>query len=127
MNGSRPVIVFHGRNELEAQAARDVLQSAGVPVLHVPSLSAGIFGVARPTTVAVPEELAPRAVAALEEAGLPGGVRDRARGLDEFRETVEDNFPRTARPPGRETRLGQVVLWIGAAILLLGVIAVLRR
>lgn len=68
----RPVVVFQGENEFEAQMARDVLQSAMIPVLHVPSLSTGILGVRHTVYVAVPEEHVEAALEALEEAGLPG-------------------------------------------------------
>ena len=44
-NPLRPVVVFHGNSEFEAQIARDALTAAEIPVLHLPSVSTGIFAV----------------------------------------------------------------------------------
>ena len=57
----RPVVVFQGNSDLEAQIARDSLAAAMIPVLHLPSLSTGIFGMRSNVNVAVPEEYAEQA------------------------------------------------------------------
>ena len=116
----RPVIVFHGSNEFEAQLARDVLTAAGIPVLHLPSLSTGIFGSPTTPRVAVPEDYMAAAVEVLEEAGLSPRVEDRARGLDEFRETFQERFPLgRASPLPRGSRLGRVLLLLAVIIVVL--------
>ena len=89
----RPVIVFHGRSEFEAQMARDTLQSAMVPVLHVPSLSTGIFGVRQSTRVAVPGRHAEEAIRVLRDAGFAAGEQEMPRGLDAFTDTFRNAFP----------------------------------
>ena len=102
----KPVIIFQGSNELEAQIARDVLLSATIPVLHLPSLSTGIFGVPQTTRVAVPEQFVEPALAALREAGLTGEAHPVPTGLAEFRDTVKDRF-RPASPLPRDSRMGR--------------------
>jgi hypothetical protein len=115
-----PVIIFHGRNEFEAQIARDVLLSAAIPVLHLPSLSTGIFGVPTTTRVAVPEDYVDRALKTLREAGLEAGREERAKGLAAFRETVEERFPlHRASPLPAGSRLARVLVALALFIVIL--------
>lgn len=120
----KPVIVFQGNNDLEAQIARDILLSATIPVLHIPSLSTGIFGVPQTTRVAVPQEFVERALVALQEAGLEGKPHLPAKGLAAFQETMEDRFP-TASPLPRDSRMGRVLGFLVLMIVLLVVLAIL--
>jgi len=118
-----PVIVYHGRNEFEAQMARDVLASAMIPVLHVPSLSAGIFGVARPTRVAVPKEYAEAAVEALRDAGIGGSVQNRPKGLEEFQDAFGEGFPRQPSLEGAQGPLRRSIPWLAALFLVVAIAA----
>lgn len=93
MSENQPVIVFHGRTEFEAQMARDTLQSAMIPLIHVPSLSTGIFGTARPTRVAVPAEFVEQSIEVLKEAGFDSKPEEAPRGVEEFAGAARDTFP----------------------------------
>ncbi|NNF05987.1 MAG: hypothetical protein HKN21_04445 [Candidatus Eisenbacteria bacterium] len=95
MSENQPVIVFHGRTEFEAQMARDTLQSAMIPLIHVPSLSTGIFGTARPTRVAVPAEFVEQSIEVLKEAGFDAKPEKAPHGVEEFAGAVQDTFPAT--------------------------------
>ena len=90
---TKATIVFHGKGEFEAQMARDALVGAGIPVLHIPSLSTGVFGVPQTTSVAVPEEFAESAVAALKEGGFDARITERAKGVGAFQEMLEQAWP----------------------------------
>ncbi len=126
--GVRPVIIFHGRNEFEAQMARDILQSAMIPILHIPSLSTGVFGVQHATRVAVAEDHVPQAMEALRDAGFSPAVEEPTRGWDEFRETVREGLPVDRAPaPPNESRLTRTMLIVLALIVVLGVYFVIRR
>ena len=116
----RAVIVFYGRNEFEAQLARDILKSAGIPVIHIPSLSTGMFGVRQTTRVAVPEEYVDDAIEELQEQGLDAHVSETPRWLSAFAETARDKVPvhRNLRLP-RESHLWRVLAGLAAAIALL--------
>ncbi len=123
----RPVVVFHGKNEFEAQMARDALAADSVPVVHLPSLSTGIFGMMQTTRVAVPEDYVEEALEVLQEAGFTGAVEPAPRGLGAFGDAVREAFPVSGRPrlePG--SRLGRVLLGVGALLVLLVLIAFLR-
>jgi hypothetical protein len=124
---NRPVIVLHARNEFEAQMARDVLESATIPVLHLPSLSTGIFGVPQTTRIAVPEEYVDDALEALTEAGLSPRVEETPRGLAAFQDTVRDQFF-LGRGPGspRESVLSRVIVAVAVVVLAVVVYAFLR-
>ncbi len=125
---STPVIVFHGRNELEAQLARDVLSGSMIPVVHLPSPSMGIFATAQTTRVAVPEEHVEAALSALADAGLEGAVEERAKGAAAIAESVQDALP-FHRMTGLEgsSGLARVILGIAMLILVLAVSAVVIR
>ena len=124
---AHPVIVLHARNEFEAQMARDVLESAMIPVLHLPSLSTGIFGVPQTTRIAVPEDYVDDALEALGEAGLSPKVEETPRGLAAFRDTVNDRFPVGRGPASpRESVLSRVIIAVAVAVLAIAVYAALR-
>ncbi len=124
---AHPIIVLHARNEFEAQMARDVLESAMIPVLHLPSLSTGIFGVPQTTRIAVPEDYVDDAIEALGEAGLSPKVEDTPRGLAAFRDTVHDQFPLGRGPASpRESVLSRVIIAVAVAVLAIAVYAALR-
>jgi len=124
---TRPVIVLHARNEFEAQMARDVLESAMIPVLHMPSLSTGIFGVPQNTRIAVPEDYVEDAMEALTDAGLNPRVEETPRGLAAFQDTVHDQFPLGRRPASpRESILTRVIVAIAVAVLAVAVYAFLH-
>ena len=117
-NPMRPIVVFEGRSELDAQIARDVLVTAMVPVVHVPSLSTGIFGVPQTTRVAVPERFAEQAVQVLKDAGLEGEATELPKGVAAFQQTVQDRLP--VRPfllPGR-SRLARVLVGLAIVIVI---------
>lgn len=78
---ARPVVVFQGQNEFEAQMARDVLQAAMIPVLHLPSLSTGILGLRQTTHVAVAEDYVEEALATLQDAGFAARAMPPSQGL----------------------------------------------
>lgn len=123
----RPVIVFHGRNEFEAQMARDLLRDAEIPVIHLPSLSTGIFGVAVSTRVAVPEEFVEEALEVLRDAELEAGVEETPRGLAAFEDTMREKFPfhrAPALPEGSHLRRVLTLLFVAAVVI--GVYVVLR-
>lgn len=123
----RPVVVFHGKNEFEAQMARDALAAGEVPVLHVPSLTTGLFGMMQTTRVAVPEDCVEEALEVLGEAGFTGAVEPLPRGLYAFGDAVREAFPVAGKPGlGRGSRLGRVILGAAVLILVLVVFAVLR-
>ena len=123
----QPVIVYHGRNEFDAQMARDVLQSASIPVVHVPSLSTGIFGVAHSTRVAVPADFADAAVEALLEEGFEAHLQSAPTGLAAFRDTIRETLPleRSAHLP-KDSQLRRVLVGIALVILALAIWASLR-
>lgn len=119
MDSIRPVVVFEGSSELEAQLARDVLLSHMIPVLHQPSLSTGMFGTPTTTRVVVPEEYAEQAVEALRAEGLHAEAHAPARGAAEFAEAARDKLPAS---------VGRGYLWIlGVGILILIAASLLRR
>lgn len=124
-NSQEPVIVFHGENEFEAQAARDILTEASIPVLHIPSLSTGVFGMQQNTRVAVPEKYVEQALAALQEAGLTGRVEPRKRGLASFQETMQNTFPIAPLPS--HTRMTRILIGMGVVILALVVLVLATR
>ena len=122
-----PVVVLEARNEFEAQAARDTLLAAAIPVLHVPSLSTGIFGVPTSTRVAVPRDRAEEAVLVLQEAGFTPSVHDPRRGLAAVSEAARDKLG----PLGHPTvtlggHLGRAMLVVAAIILLIIALALWR-
>ena len=57
---------------VDAQMARDILKEASIPVVHIPSLSTGIFGVPQATRVAVPEEWIQQAERLLKSVNWSG-------------------------------------------------------
>jgi hypothetical protein len=115
----RPVVVFEGRSELEAQLARDILLSHTIPVLHQPSLTTGMFGTPTTTRVVVPEEYADAAVEALREEGLTAERHAPARGAAEFAEAARDKLP---------PELGRRYLWIlGVVFIVFVLVQLLRR
>jgi hypothetical protein len=121
------VVVFRARNELEAQLARDVLLAAGLPVLHVPSLSTGIFGVAETTRIAVPQDAVEDALLVLAGAGLEGSAEPVPGGLSQFGEAMEGRFPvHRAQPLGAGSSLRWVMITILAVIAGLVVWSLLR-
>ncbi len=123
----RPVIVFHGKNEFEAQMARDALAAEEVPVLHLPSLSTGIFGMMQTTRVAVPEDCVEEALEVLSDAGFTGAVEQMPRGLGAFGDAVRVAFPVAGKPGlGWRSPLFQVRTVIGLAVVALIVYAFLR-
>lgn len=107
----RSIIVFKGDNEFEAQMARDILIQEGVPVLHVPSLSTGVFGFRQTTRVAVPETFADQAVATLVEAGFAAGRQERPRGAGALSTMAQEALPLRVR------RL-MILVWVVAAAIL---------
>ena len=123
----RPVIVFHAKNEFEAQMARDALAAGEVPVLHLPSLTTGLFGMMQTTRVAVPEDCVEEALEVLAEAGFAGAVEEAPRGLNAFGDAVREVFPVTGRPGlGWRSRLFRVWALVGLIALVLVVYAFLR-
>ena len=124
----KPVVVFHGRNEMEAQMARDLLASSMLPVIHLPSPATGIFGAAETTRVAVPSEYAEEAVRLLREAGFESGATDPARGLRAIQEGVAAKLP---RPEGsglpEQSSLRRVLVGLLVAIGVLILLAVFLR
>jgi hypothetical protein len=122
-----PVIVFHGRNELEAQMARDILSSARIPTIHLPSLSTGIFGVAQTTRIAVPADQVEKALEALREAGMEGRPEDVPRGFAAFRDAVNDRLPPPTLPHLPGSRLMRVLVGLAVAIVAVAVLLVLSR
>ena len=125
-NPMRPVVVFEGRSELDAQIARDVLVTAMVPVIHIPSLSTGIFGVPQTTRVAVPERYAEQAVKVLKDAGLEGEATEPPKGVAAFQQTMQDRLPthRFFLPEG--SRLARVLVGLALVILVLVLFSFLR-
>jgi hypothetical protein len=122
----RPVIVFHAQNELEAQVVRDVLVTAMVPVIHVPSLSTGIFGVPQTLRVAVPQEYVEQALQAMKEAGFEGEASDLPKGIGAFREAMEDRLPRRAPTFTESSSLARVLIGLAVVIVALVVYSFLR-
>lgn len=111
-----PVVVFEGTNEFEAQAARDVLRAAGVPDLHLPSLSTGIFGVRHSSRVAVPRGWEEQAVQALADAGMDSEPQEPARGMDEFAETFARHIPNKTPNLAGDSHLRWVLIVVGSTI-----------
>lgn len=126
-NPSRAVIVYQGRNEFDAQMARDILKDASIPTVHIPSLSTGIFGVPQATRVAVPEEFADAAIEALLEEGFEAHMEENPRGLGAFRDTMREKLPfdRAAEFP-EKSQLRRVLVGIAVIILALVVWVALR-
>ncbi len=124
---SRAVIVYHGRNEFDAQMARDILQNASIPVVHVPSLSTGIFGVPQATRVAVPADFADAAIEALLEEGFEAHLEKNPTGFGAFRDTMQEKLPfdRSAEFP-EKSQLRRVLVAIALLILALVVWAAIR-
>ena len=109
------MIVFKGDTEFEAQMARDILTQEGVPVLHVPSLSTGVFGFRQTTRVAVPENYADQAVDTLREAGFKAARQERPRGAGALATMTQEALP---------LRVRRVVVgvWIAIALVLLALL-----
>lgn len=126
-DSSRAVVVYHGRNEFDAQMARDILNEASIPVVHIPSLSTGIFGVPQATRVAVPEEFADAAIEALLEQGFEAHTQESPKGFGAFRDTMSEKLPfdRSAQFPER-SQLRRVLVTIALVIFALVVWAALR-
>ena len=123
----RPVIVFHAKNEFEAQMARDALAAGEVPVLHLPSLTTGLFGMMQTTRVAVPEDCVEEALEVLNEAGFTGAVEPMPKGLNAFGDAVREAFPVAGKPGlGWGSNLYRVRAVIGLIVLALVVYAFLR-
>jgi hypothetical protein len=118
----RPVVVFHAKNEFEAQMARDALSAEEVPVLHLPSLTTGLFGMMQTTRVAVPEDCVEEALEVLAEAGFTGGVESMPRGLNAFGDAVRDAFP-VAGKPGLGWRSPLLRVILGVALLIVVLVA----
>jgi hypothetical protein len=97
MDRQQPVIVYHAGNEMEAQLARDILLTAGIPVLHLPGLSTGIWAIRRDLRVAVPEAAVDEALELLRNEGLDAAVEERARGAGAVDEAVREAIPRPLR------------------------------
>lgn len=110
------VVVYHGRTEFDAQLARDVLLTAGIPVVHQPSLSTGILGVPVTTRVAVPGNAVPAALEALSEAGMEGAVEETPRGLAAFNDALAERFPLHR---ARGLPAGSRMRWVMTGILVL--------
>jgi hypothetical protein len=117
MDRQQPVIVYHARNEMEAQLARDILATAGIPVLHLPGLATGMFAIRRDLRIAVPAAAADEALELLRNEGLDAAVEDRARGAASVDEAVRESLP-------RPLRLVLLVVFLGMFVL--AVIAVVR-
>lgn len=99
-NPLRPVVVFQGNNELEAQIARDILTTAMIPILHLPSVSTGIFGVASSVRVAVPERYAEQAIQAIQDAGLEASSSGAPGGMAAIEDAVREKvIPLVGNPP----------------------------
>jgi hypothetical protein len=123
----KPVVVFHGKSEFEAQMARDALAEAEIPVLHVPSLSTGIFGVMQTTRVAVPEDYVEEALEVLAEAGFAAAVQPLPRGIGAFNDATRAVFPvGEGRRLAWHGRLFRVWALLGLALLALIIYAALR-
>jgi hypothetical protein len=123
----RPVIVFNGRNEMEAQMARDILSHARIPILHLPSLSTGVFGVSQTTRVAVPQDQVEKALEALREGGMEGHAERPPTGLAEFRETARDRLPPPRLPHLPGSRLNRVLIGLAVAIVAVAILLILTR
>lgn len=115
----RPVVVYEGRNELDAQNARDVLTTAMVPVIHVPSLSMGLFAVPQTTRVAVPERYAEQAIQVLKDAGLESEATEPQKGFAAFQQTMQDRLPIRPFLLPERSRLGRVLVGLAVAIIVL--------
>ncbi len=127
---ARPVVVFHGRNEFEAQMARDVLTGSMIPVLHLPSLSTGLFGVPQTTRVAVPPDFVEAAMEALTEAGFEPRLEETPHGVAAFQDTVHEGFPvgrHRSSPVREDSVLRRVLIGLAVVILSLAVYAALRH
>ena len=120
MDPQQPVIVFHAKHEMESQLARDILASQGIPVLHVPGLSTGLFAIRHDLRVAVPSSAAEDAVTVLREEGLEAGIEARARGAGAVVEAVDESIPRPLRKVLLVALLGSWVVGILVLILALG-------
>ena len=120
----RPVVVFHGNSEFEAQIARDALNAAEIPVLHLPSVSTGIFGTPSTVRVAVPEEWAEQAIQVIQDAGLEAGRSKIPGGMAAIGDAVREKVIPIAGGPARlpeKSWLRRVL--IGLAILILVLVA----
>jgi hypothetical protein len=126
-DAQRPVIVFNGRNEMEAQMARDILSHARIPTLHLPSLSTGVFGVSQTTRVAVPADQVEKALEALREGGMEGEAADPVTGFAAFRDTVNDRLPPPHLPNLAGSRLNRVLIGLGVAIIAVVFLLLLTR
>jgi len=113
---SRPVVVFEGENEFEAQMVRDLLQTAMIPVLHVPSLSTGLFAQRQTTRVAVPEDRAEEAIALLQDEGFHAGETEPPKGLGEVNDAMGRAFPKPLRLIMLAVFLGMFVIVVIASI-----------
>ncbi len=128
-NPLRPVVVFRGSNELEAQIARDVLTTAMIPILHLPSLSTGIFGVASTVRVAVPEHYAEQAIQAIQDAGLEASASSAPGGLAAFEDAVREKvIPLVGNPPrfSEKSSLRRVLIVLAIFIVTLVAITIYR-
>jgi len=113
----RPVIVFEGRNELEVQLVRDTLISAMVPVLHIPSTTAGVFGsLETGKRVAVPSEYVDQALAVLRDAGFEGRVSKPARGVAALQQSMESRIPTHEVSLPARSWLRRVLIGLAVAI-----------
>jgi hypothetical protein len=117
-NRLSPVVVFQGINELEAQIARDVLAAAMIPVLHLPSVSTGIFGVRSTVKVAVPEEYAEQAVEVIQEAGLEAISSRAPGGMAAIEDAVREKI---VRLPGEPMRLPENS-WLRRVLVVLAIL-----
>jgi hypothetical protein len=121
----RPVIVFEGRNELEVQLVRDTLASAMVPVLHIPSPTAGVFGSLEASKrVAVPSEYVEQALQVLRDAGFEPKVSSPARGLAALQQSMESRIPTGEFSLPARSWLRRVLIGLAVAIAALVLLAI---
>lgn len=128
-NSLTPVVVFQGSNELEAQIARDVLTAAMIPVLHLPSVSTGIFGTPSTVRVAVPEQYAEQAILAIQDAGLEATSSGVAGGMAAIEEAVREKVVRHSTGPMRlpeNSWLRRVLVILGLFIVVLVIATLLQ-
>lgn len=121
----RPVVVFQGNSEFEAQIVRDVLEGSMIPVVHIPSISTGIFGVASRVRVAVPEEFAEQAITAIREAGLEPSTSEVPTGMAAVEDAVQEKViaPLTRGLPRLPEKSWLRVVQIVLLILIGGLVA----
>jgi hypothetical protein len=130
VNPLRPVVVFHGNSELEAQIARDALTAATIPVLHLPSVSTGIFGTPSTVRVAVPEEFAEQAVQVIQQAGLMATMSKVPGEMAAIGEAIREKVIPVAGGPARlpeKSWLRRVLIFLAVLILFLVVATIYRN